>query len=52
MTRLAGGKSILSLIDTNGDDYISLAELHSFNTNPSYKGLHLQGMMTPENSHS
>ena len=48
LTRLAGGKSILTLIDTNGDNYISLAELRSFNTNPAYKGLHLQGMMTPE----
>jgi predicted CXXCH cytochrome family protein len=48
LTRIAGGKSILSLIDANGDNYISLAELRSFNTNPAYKGLHLQGMMTPE----
>jgi predicted CXXCH cytochrome family protein len=48
LKRLAGGKSILSIIDTNGDNYISLVELRSFNTNPAYKGLHLQGMMTPE----
>ena len=48
LKRLAGEKSILSLIDTNGDAYISLAELRSFNTNPAYKDLHLQGMMTPE----
>jgi predicted CXXCH cytochrome family protein len=48
LKRVAGGKGILSLIDTNGDNYISLAELRNFNSNPSYKGLHLQGMMTPE----
>ena len=48
LKRLAGGKDILSMIDTNGDHYISLAELRNFNTNPEYKGLHLQGMMTPE----
>jgi predicted CXXCH cytochrome family protein len=48
LTRMAGGKSILSLIDTNGDNYISLAELRTFNTNPAYNELHLQGMMTPE----
>ena len=48
MKRLAGGKNILSLFDTNGDNYVSLTELNSFNTNPAYKGLHLQAMMTPE----
>ena len=48
LKRLAGGKDILSLIDTNGDNYISLEELRNFNRNPAYKGLHLQGMMTPE----
>ncbi len=48
LKRVAGGKEILSLIDTNGDNYISLAELRNFNTNSAHKGLHLQGMMTPE----
>jgi predicted CXXCH cytochrome family protein len=48
LKRLAGGKDILSLIDTNNDHYISLTELRNFNSNPAYKGLHLQGMMTPE----
>lgn len=45
---LAGGKNILSLIDVNGDNYISLAELRNFNQNPAYNGMHLKGMMTPE----
>jgi predicted CXXCH cytochrome family protein len=48
LKRRAGGKEIVALIDTNGDNYISLVELRSFNVNPAYKGLHLQGMMTPE----
>lgn len=48
LTRMAGGKSIVSLIDTNGDAYISLAELRNFNRNPLYRGIRLQGMMTPE----
>jgi len=48
LKRVAGKKDILAMIDTNGDNYISLAELRNFNTNPDYKGLHLQAMMTPE----
>lgn len=44
----AGGGDILSLIDTNGDGYISLSELRNFNRNPQYNDLRLQGMMTPE----
>jgi predicted CXXCH cytochrome family protein len=53
LQRVAGAKNILSMIDSNGDNYISLAELRNFNTNPAYKALHLQGMMTPETaSHS
>jgi predicted CXXCH cytochrome family protein len=48
LSRLAGGKNVLTLIDTNGDNYISLAELRDFNRNPAYRDLRLQGMMTPE----
>ena len=48
LKRVAGGKEILTLVDTNSDNYISLEELRNFNRNPAYKGLHLQGMMTPE----
>jgi predicted CXXCH cytochrome family protein len=48
LQKLAGGNNIISLIDTNGDNYVSLTELRNFNSNPAYKGLHLQGMMTPE----
>jgi hypothetical protein len=44
----AGGRDILSLIDTNDDGYVSLDELRNFNRNPQYKDLRLQGMMTPE----
>jgi len=45
---IASGGSILSLIDSNGDKYVSLTELRNFNTNPDHKQLRLQGMMTPE----
>lgn len=45
---MAGGKSVQSLIDLNGDNHISLTELRSFNHNPANKQLGLKGMMTPE----
>jgi predicted CXXCH cytochrome family protein len=45
---LAGDKSIKSLIDRNEDNYISLAELRLFNSDPENKTLRLQGMITPE----
>ena len=48
LKNLAAGKEIVSLIDSNGDNYISIQELRVFNTNPSHKFLRLQGMMTPE----
>lgn len=44
----AAGKSLISLIDTNGDNYVSIAELRNFNKDPAHKYLRLQGMMTPE----
>ncbi len=45
---LVGGKKISSLIDRNGDDYISIAELRLFNSDPANRALRLHGMMTPE----
>lgn len=48
LKREAGDGSILSLIDTNGDNYVSLTELRNFNKSPDHKFLRLQGMMTPE----
>ena len=43
----SGEKEIQSLIDINGDDHISLAELRTFNRNPAYANLHLSGTMVP-----
>lgn len=44
---------IKSLIDLNGDNFISLAELRTFNRNPAYKEMRLQATLTPkEVSHS
>jgi len=48
LKRLAEGKDIVSLVDTNGDGFVSLDELRAFNTDPAHKFLRLQGMMTPE----
>lgn len=48
LKRMAAGRNILSLIDSNGDNYVSLTELRNFNRDPSHKFLRLQGMMTPE----
>ena len=48
LKRLAGRGDILSLIDSNGDNYVSLQELRIFNSKSSHKFLRLQGMMTPE----
>ncbi len=50
---LAGDGNVQALVDTNEDDYISLAELRMFNRNPANKTVQLQGMMMPEEvSHS
>jgi len=46
LVQIAGNKKIQSIIDTNGDGTISLAELKSFNSNPKYKDVWLWGMMT------
>lgn len=48
LKKVTGGKDILSLIDTNGDNYVSIAELRSFNRSQQHRFLRLQGMMTPE----
>jgi hypothetical protein len=48
LKRITGGKDIITLFDSNGDNYISLAELGNFNRNPLNKGLRLKAMMTPE----
>ena len=48
LEKIAGGKDIRSIIDRNGDNYISLAELGLFNRNPAYGHLRLQGVLTPE----
>lgn len=45
---LAGGAEVVSLVDKNHDDYISIQELRNFNSDPAHKNLRLQGMMTPE----
>jgi predicted CXXCH cytochrome family protein len=43
-----GGRDILTLIDTNHDNYVSLTELRNFNLSREHKFLRMQGMMTPE----
>ena len=48
LTGLAGGKGILSLIDTNGDRRVSLSELRVFERTYSTKGVRLQAEITPE----
>lgn len=48
LEKIAGGIGIRSMIDGNGDNYISIAELGLFNRNPAYKHLRLQGVLTPE----
>ncbi|MCW8859920.1 MAG: cytochrome c family protein [Deltaproteobacteria bacterium] len=48
----SGAKEIKGLIDINKDNFISLAELRTFNLNPAYKALHLDGTLFPsEASH-
>lgn len=50
---LAGDKEIQTLIDLNGDNFVSLAELRTFNRNPAYGSMRLQGTLTPKQvSHS
>lgn len=50
---LAGEGGVQQLIDLNEDNLISLVELRTFNRNPEYKALRLQGTLTPKTaSHS
>jgi hypothetical protein len=48
LTQLVGDKGIQSLIDTNGDDSITKAELREFNMNSKYKDVGLWGMLSTE----
>lgn len=47
LKKLARGGNILSLIDSNGDNTVSLSELRGFNFNPLYSDYCLAGVMTP-----
>jgi hypothetical protein len=50
---LAGEREIQNLIDLNNDNFVSLAELRTFNRNPANAAMRLQGTLTPkEASHS
>ena len=52
LKKISGNKEISALIDINKDNFISLAELRTFNLNPAYKTLHLDGTLVPsEASH-
>lgn len=48
LARLTGENGIASLVDTNGDNYISLQELRKFNKKARDDGMRLRGMMMPE----
>ena len=53
LTQLVGDKGIQSLIDTNGDVSITMAELKKFNMNSKYKDVGLWGMLSTKTaSHS
>lgn len=48
ITKLTGGKPVESLIDSNRDNQISLAELRKFNRAANRSNMRLWGMMKPE----
>lgn len=48
LQQLAGDNQIQSLIDLNNDNFVSLAELRTFNRNPEYKSMRLQATLTPK----
>jgi predicted CXXCH cytochrome family protein len=48
LAKLANGGDIGSLIDTDGDDFVSLAELRAFSVAPRTRTLRLKGMLMPE----
>ena len=47
LKEFSGEKEIQRLIDIDGDNHISLAELRTFNRNPAYSDLLLSGTMVP-----
>lgn len=47
LKQISGTKEIKTLIDINKDNFVSLAELRTFNLNPAYKALHLEGTLVP-----
>lgn len=44
----SGEQNITALLDVNQNNFISLAELRSFNLNPAYKAMRLQGTLVPD----
>jgi len=48
LKEMAGAPGVQGLIDLNKDDFISLAELRTFNRNPANKSLLLKGTLTPK----
>lgn len=47
LQEISGEAGILSLIDSDGDNFITLRELKGFNRNPEYRDLRLAGTMVP-----
>jgi predicted CXXCH cytochrome family protein len=47
LKEISGEEGILSLIDTDGDNFVSLRELRLFNRNPAYRNLRLEGTLVP-----
>lgn len=47
LKEFSGEKEVQRLIDIDGDNHISLAELRTFNRNPAYSDLLLSGTMVP-----
>lgn len=48
LQQMTGDQDVARLIDSNGNSFITLDELKSFNRDPRYKTMRLYGMMTPE----
>lgn len=48
LKQMTGDQDVARLIDSNGNSFISLDELKSFNRDPRYATMRLYGMMTPE----
>lgn len=45
---MAGEQDVQRLIDLDGDDFVSLTELRTFNRNPVNKAMSLKGTLTPK----